>query len=158
MRTNKSKLRRVLCSILMLLMIFSSYVMAKYVSSVNGIGSASVAKWSVNWIGTGSNVLNLVSGNSDGSYTFNVTSASEVAASYSITVSNAPSGIEIKLDNESFQTVGSSGEITFNNVGSFSANDTNNIHEHTLTFNSPLAASLSGTNSIEVDVRFTQND
>lgn len=158
MKLNRLSVRRVLCSVLMLLMIFSSYVLAKYISSVSGSSSASVAKWAVNWAATSSSIVDLISGNSDGSYSFNVTSNSEVAASYSIIVSSMPSGMEIKLDNGSFQTAGVGGTVTFNNVGSFTASDVNYTHSHTLTFNSPLAANLTGANSVNVDVRFTQND
>ena len=157
MKKNKLFSRRMICIVSILLTMFSSYFLAKYISSSDGSSDASVAKWSVEYV-SNIDALNLVSGNTAGNYILNVTSVSEVSANYSIVISNAPNGMEVKVDDGTYQTIGTSGTVTFNNMGSFSVNDVNTTHTHTVTFNAPLESNMPSTNSIDIDVVFVQND
>ena len=157
MRKNRLALRRTICISVLLLTIFSSYFLAKYVSSFSGNDDAGVAKWSVDYT-SAIDTLNLVSGNNTGDFVLNVTSTSAVSASYSIVISNAPSGMEVKVDDGEYETIGASGSISFDNVGSFSANDTNSTHTHTVVFNAPLDSEMPSVNSVNVDVIFVQKD
>lgn len=153
----KKDLQKVIVVALLFVALFGSYFLAKYISSLDGNDNASVAKWSVEAV---SNVdtLNLVSGNIAGVYVLDVASLSEVSVSYSVILDNAPSGIEVKVDDGVYQTVGASGSITFDNVGSFVAGDTNSTHTHNITFNAPLETNVPSVNQVDIDVRFIQND
>ncbi len=148
---------RMICVSALILTIFSSYFLAKYVSSFSDNDNVSIAKWSVDYT-SDINTLNLVSGNNTGNYILNVTSTSAVSVNYSVVVSNMPGGMEVKVDDGEYETIGASGSITFDNVGSFSANDTNSTHTHTIVFNAPLDSEMPNINSINVDVIFVQKD
>lgn len=148
---------RTVCLVVLIVTIFSSYFLAKYVSTIVGSDSANVAKWSVDATPDVS-TLNLVSGNTAGVYTLTITSTSEVSTSYSVILDDVPSGMEVKIDNGSYQTADSSGDIIFNNVGSFAIGDATNTHIHSITFNSPLESNMPSINEVDIDVRFTQED
>ena len=61
----------------------------------------------------------------------------------------------MKIDDATYQTP-TNNKITFDNIGSFNANDENNEHTHTLTFNAPLDSNIVGESNINIDVIFVQ--
>ena len=144
--------------IFILLIICNSYFVAKYISSINGESNRSIAKWNVECNSTSPDTLSLVSGNHQESYTLNVTSISEVSANYSVKLSNVPNNLEVKIDNENFQTSDNNNVIEFNSIGSFTPNDINNTYSHTITFNAPLDMDIPSINNINIDVIFNQVD
>ena len=149
---------RIACLLLVALTIASSYTIAKYVSSMRGSSANGVAKWSVDATSNSSSTMNLVFGNDTGSYTLSITSTSEVSAGYSVVLSGVLSGMEAKIDSGSYQTADNSGNITFNNVGSFAASDVNSTHTHTVTFNAPLGSNIQSASGIDINVVFVQAD
>lgn len=142
---------------LVVVALFGSYFLAKYVSTLISGDGATVAKWTVEAV-SDTDTLNLISGNVVGVYTLNITSTSEVSASYSVVLSNVPSGLEVKIDDGQYQTAGSSGSIVFGNVGAFAAGGDDVAHTHTITFDSPLDSSALGINEVDVGVEFVQDD
>lgn len=143
---------------MILLTASGSYFIAKYTSLFQSGDDGTVAKWSVTSSSSSATTLNIVSGNATGTYTLDVTSTSEVSASYSIVLANVPSGIEVKVDNGAYHSPDGTGTIEFSNVGAFTPNLSNSTHSHTLTFNSLLDAGTPASNTIDIDVIFTQTD
>ncbi len=138
---------------------FSILTLSKYVSTSEKAGTSTIAKWEV-FTDTSDNendTLNIVSGNTPQNYILKVTSTSEVAATYSVFLTNLPDELEISIDNGEYQ-IPVNNEIIFINVGSFNASDNNSTHEHTLTFNAPLDSNIEEVNEISLDVLFEQNE
>ena len=135
---------------------FSMITLSKYTGKVTGNGAIAAAKWEVSLDTTGANsTLNLVSGNTTQNYILKVTSTSEVAANYSVILSDLPAEIEVAIDGGTYKKP-TNNKITFNNVGSFNANDSNTEHSHTLTFNAPLDSDIPSVNSVKLDVKIVQ--
>ena len=143
----------------MMCLLSNTYVIAKYNSSIGISGERSVSIWNVN-IDTsdnGSDNLNIVSGNLSASYIIKVSSLSEVSTTYSIILTNVPNGLEVKLDNGSYQTVVNN-TVQFNDVDMFLVSGNISEYTHVLSFNDPLNTSNSGLSSIDIDVVFNQID
>ena len=133
---------------------FSMNTLSKYTGLSSGNGNIDIAKWDVSIDTTGStNPINLVAGNGEKNYNLKVTSNSEVGVDYTIVLSNIPSGIQVSLDGTGF-SIPSNNKISF--TRSFNANDSNNEHNHTLTFKALLDSNVPSTNQIGIDVIFTQ--
>ena len=157
---NRVKKRVIICSILIVVIVANSYLLAKYRSSFSGSDSSSIAKWNVSYDDTdnATKEVNLVFGNqSIEQYTLKVTSISEVSSKYSIILSNVPSELEVSLDGGTYATP-TNNRIVFSNVGSFSVSDINMTHTHTLRFNAPLNANIGSTNYVDIDIKFEQTD
>lgn len=159
MKKLKIKKKTIIILVLIMLAFVNSYLLAKYTSSHTGSNSSRIAKWNVTYDVSDnlSDTLNLVSGNETKDYIINVTSTSEVAAKYSIVLSNVPSELEVKLDNGSYHTP-LNNVIEFNDVGSFRDNDMNTTFRHTLTFSAPLESNIASTNNVNINIRFDQID
>ena len=67
------------------------------------------------------------------SYTFKVSSSSEVDVTYDVIISNVPDKVQVKLDDGEFLGT-ETGEITINNAGTILYGSGDNENEHTLTF------------------------
>ena len=158
---NINKKKALICLIFLLIVISNSYIIAKYNSSIQSSGNVNVAHWkvNVNTNGNESNALNIISENTTADYEIEVSSTSEVALTYSIVLSNVPNGLEVKLDNANKKTP-TNNIITFDNVGAFVANGTQEerTRTHTLNFNDPLNTNNSGTKEINIDVVIDQID
>lgn len=157
MKKFKIKKRTIIVLILAIITFSNSYLIARYSSLVSGTNFGSVAKWQVSYdtSDNASDTINLISGNGTSSYIIKVTSVSEVAANYSIILSNVPSEMEVKIDNGVYETP-INNRIEFNNVGSFSGNNMNTTFTHTLTFNAPLESNIASTTNIGVNIEFSQ--
>lgn len=115
-----------------------------------------LADWDValNQNGISGNV-SAQAGGSDGSYLLKVVSNSEVDVIYSITVSNIPSGVTVKIDNGTFKPYSSS--VTFDDVGTINYSDQNHEKTHTLYFKANSGATLVNNQTVDIDVDFRQN-
>ena len=120
-------------------------------------GSIRTSAWSVSMNDTLSNdnISITPGGLANGTYTFSVTSNSEVDATYSIVVSNIPNNVEIKLDNGSFQTP-VNGTVTFANAGTILYSDQNKERSHSITFKANSNATTSNNNQININVEIRQ--
>ncbi len=159
MKKIKIRKKTIVIIILAIITFSNSYLIAKYTSLLSASNSAGVAKWNVTYdtSDNASNTLNLVSGNVTQNYIIKVTSASEVAANYSIVLSGVPSEMEVKIDGGSYQTP-ISNRIEFTNAGSFTGSDIRSTHTHTLTFNAPLESDIVATSNIGININFVQID
>ena len=154
----KKKFKIFLCLYLIFLTSHLTIVtLSKYSSKVKTNAEIEVAKWDVSLLDTEeSQDINIVSGNTEANYKLTVTSASDVATTYTIVLSNLPDGILVKLDDlKDFKTA-VDGKIEFTNAGSFSADDKNKFKEHILTFSAPLGTVEVANNEVSLKVIFTQ--
>ena len=61
-KRDKKSMKKVISVVLLVGVLFSSYFLAKYISSLDGADNTSVAKWSVEAV-PNTDTVNLVSGN-----------------------------------------------------------------------------------------------
>lgn len=123
---------------------------------IGSSGMINTATWSVALNQTGvNNSLQVMYDNLNANYTLNVTSTSDVDVQYTIVVRNIPSGVEVKLDNGSFQTP-SNNVVTFNNAGSIYYSDVSKEKTHVLTFKANNGATVVNNQTVTVDVDFKQ--
>ena len=123
---------------------------------IGSSGMINTATWSVALNQTGvNNSLQVMYDNLNANYTLNVTSTSDVDVQYTIVVRNIPSGVEVKLDNGSFQTP-SNNVVTFNNAGSIYYSDVSKEKTHILTFKANNGATVVNNQTVTVDVDFKQ--
>ena len=158
------KKKPVICLFLVIAVIISnSFFLSKYTSSITGASSKDVAKFDVSIVTSdnASDTLNMLSGTTEATYTVKVVSRSEVTSAYEIVLSNVPDGLQVSLDNGTYQTPVNS-TVTFSGINcsgcSFDINSNATEHTHTLKFFDPLNSSNSGTSSINIDVEFVQID
>ena len=132
---------------------------ARYTSDVEGDSNTGVAKWNVSVAPvTQTNTFNAIAGNTAPiDYTVRVTSTSEVSSSYSIVVTNIPSGVKVAIDNGTEQTP-TNNSITFSNVGTFNIGDVNNYRDHIITFSVPIESNAVNNNNINIQVVFSQKE
>lgn len=123
--------------------------------SANTASEFPIASWDVDVSTNSNNSMQLIANTtSTSSYTITVTSDSEVDTSYSIIVSNIPSGVQVKLDDGSFEPYSST--ITFSNVGTILYGAQPNTATHTLTFRANTGATPVNSQSVSVNVEFKQ--
>ena len=135
---------------------FSVNTLAKYTGTVSGTGETQVAKWEVSATPNSNSPMNIIAGNDTASYEITVTSTSEVGCSYSISLSNVPTGVMVKLDDKAPVTVGADKKVTFTNCGEFSANTQGQQRIHTLELKAGIDITPVSNNAIDVDVSFVQ--
>ena len=75
-----------------------SITYATYRFKTNGSGSIENASWDVSLIGNEDDI-ELISGNNEQAYLITVNNNSEVDITYSITITDLPDNVEVKLDN-----------------------------------------------------------
>ncbi len=126
-----------------------------YKRTTTGTKTIDVADWSVALDQTGvTGSVQVIEGDTNGgTYTLNVVSDSEVDVIYDITVSNIPSGVQVKLDGGTYLPENST--VTFTNAGIIPYGDGPNTH--TLTFKANNGATLVSNRTINIDVDFKQN-
>ena len=127
-----------------------------YKNGMNTTGLISAASWDVSLNQTGINSNLEVEPNSTISYTLNVVSNSEVNTKYSIIISNIPSGVVVKLDEEENFRIPNNGTVVIDNAGIilYSA-----VHQntHTLTFKANAGAPAVNNQEIDINVVFEQD-
>ncbi len=136
---------------------FSANTLAKYTGTVSGTGQTQIAKWDVSAVSNSNSTMNIIAGNDTATYEITVTSTSEVGCTYSIVLSNVPTGVKVKLDNESPVTVGADKIVTFNNCGRFYANNPGVVKVHTLVLEAGIDIPPVSNNSMNIDVSFVQD-
>ncbi len=126
-----------------------------YKRTTTGTKTIDVADWSVALDQTGvTGSVQVIEGDTNGgTYTLNVVSDSEVDVIYDITVSNIPTGVQVKLDGGTYLPENST--VTFTNAGIIPYGDGPNTH--TLTFKANNGATLVSNRTINIDVDFKQN-
>ena len=138
---------------------FSLRTFSKFVSIANNkTGTKDIAKWDVTLdTSSAANSIDLVSGNTTNTqdYILTVSSDSEVAVECSITVSNLPSGLSMKIDN-GVEHQESGGTITVNNFCTFTANDSNTNKSFILTFIAPINSNVVSNRTININVSCKQ--
>ncbi len=131
----------------------SSLGIYKRASSSSKIVDAALWDVALNQTGVNGNVQ-VTKGDANGNtYTLNVISNSEVDVTYDIIISNIPSGVQVKLDNRSFEQESST--VTITNAGIISYGAGSNTH--TLTFKANNNATLVNNHTVNIDVDFKQN-
>ena len=147
----KKKIKLIIIIILLCSFISVSY--AIYRSSTSGTATIQGASWSVSTSGN-NDTINLTSGSTQQAYTLTVNNNSEVDVSYSISLSNLPDGVKVKLDNNSYVQEDNN-QITFNDINALFVNKTT-TRNHTLTFTSILDAEEVSNQQISINVLFKQ--
>ena len=157
------KRRKLFVMFLIYLLLVSSYfslhTFSKYVSVTNDkTGTKGIARWNIELdTSSSSNVLNLVSGNdtNEQTYLLTITSTSEVKASCSLEITNIPTGVQVKLDNEQPVTEVNN-VVNIYDFCTFNANDQNNSRSYILKFIAPLNVNPISNQSIGIDVTCRQ--
>jgi len=119
-------------------------------------GIAGIAEWNVSITPDNNNSIQLRPNGTPGSYTLTVESSSEVDTSYSIVVSNIPSGVQVKINTENDFRIPTNNKVTFSNVGTILYNASPKTVTHTLTFKAVNGATLVNNQTVDVDVIFEQ--
>ncbi len=146
--------------IIMLLYLLSVFCIPSslgiYKQSATTSQNLSTASWQVALNQTGiSGTVTAEAGGNNGSYLLKVVSNSEVDVIYSVTVSNIPSGVTVKLDDNGFKPYSSS--VTFTDVGTINYSDQNHEKTHTLYFKASSGTNLMNNQTVNIDVDFKQN-
>lgn len=138
-------------------LLLTGITFSSYVTTVTGGESARVARFEVKAESIQGNSFMLTPGEAISTQTYNlrVESDSEVAVEYDIVLKNVPVGISVKLGSKTLQA-DANGEIRFEKVGTFAANDTNS-KDHALTFSASVAVEVASMD-IQVSVDFRQID
>ena len=124
--------------------------------SVASEASLVTAGWSVDMTEGADNELSIISNEmlSD-SYTFKVSSTSEVDVTYKLILTNVPDKVLVKLDNGSYQGT-ETGTITIDPAGTILYSDTEKEVTHTLTFKALDGATAVNNLEIGLDVVVSQ--
>ena len=139
--------------ILILFCVFSiSLAYSTLRNNYSGKGSIKGASWEVAMMGNSDNI-EITSGNSEQEYIITVNNNSEVDVVYSIQLTNLPSGVKVKLDDEEYK-MEDNNQITFKDVGTLLYGS--NSKKHTLTFSATLDAVEITNHDFNVNVQFKQ--
>ncbi len=141
-------------SVFSLSLLFSAKTLAKYIDSFDKDKEVVIAKWDVSIDTDANKNVNIISANTTQTYKVRVKSVSEVAAHYSIKLTNVPDGVSVYLDDETTPLPALNNEIIFDNVGTLNVGDTA-YHEHRLTFEADLTTEAA-TNEVNIEVLFEQ--
>ena len=141
-------------SVFSLSLLFSAKTLGKYIEKLDRGSEAAIAKWDVSIDTDANKNVNIISANTTQTYKVRVKSVSEVAADYSIKLTNVPDGVSVYLDDATTPVTSDNNEILFDNVGTLDVGDTE-YHEHRLTFEAALTADAS-TSEVNIEVLFVQ--
>ena len=146
------KLRLITLMIVAIVLIIIPTAFSMYKSNTNANGTLVLAEWDVSLNQTGvNNSLTVVSGGANDTYTLNIRSLAEVDVKYTIVISNLPAGVEVALDNGSFQSQVSN-TITFTNVGTILYTDVNKTKSHLLTFKAVSGTTAVNAQAVNINV------
>ena len=150
----------ILLPILMLLTLYALQTFGLLRNNGSATGSLPAAQWSVSRSQSAStDSIELIPNTSTDTYNLTVTSSSEVDVKYTVIVSNLPAGVEVQLDDGTFQTP-SNGTIRLTKsggvTGTINYNDDPKTKNHTLTFRAASSAQAISEQEIDIDVEFKQ--
>ncbi|MBR2708235.1 MAG: hypothetical protein IKE90_02230 [Bacilli bacterium] len=130
---------------------------AIYRGDGSATGTIDAATWSISRSQSASgDSLSVIPELASDVYNLTVTSNSEVDVVYTIIVSNLPTGVEVSLDNGTYQTP-TSGTVRISNAQTvINYNDTVKTKNHTLTFRATSSAQVVSDQEIDIDVEFRQ--
>lgn len=120
-------------------------------------GTIDAATWSISRSQSASgDSLSVIPELASDVYNLTVTSNSEVDVVYTIIVSNLPTGVEVALDDGTYQTP-TSGTVRISNAQTvINYSDTVKTKNHTLTFRATSSAQVVSDQEIDIDVEFRQ--
>jgi hypothetical protein len=154
----KIKKSFVICLIFLLIIISSSFFLAKYRSNIVGVSGSSVAKWNNNIeiISDNTILLDDKKVNSE-TLTFNLLSSSEVKSKFNVNIDNVPNNIKLTLSN----TMNNGSVLVLNNNITVSLNSSEEtftipMNETVITINDITMTSTLITDGI--DLLFTKNN
>ena len=128
-----------------------------YKRSTESTDLITTATWSValDQTGISSNVTATVGDANGSNYTLRLVNDSEVDVTYSITISNIPSGVDVKINGGSFITP-TNGTVTINNAGTINYTGSTEEVTRTLTFKANNGAATVNNQQVTIDVDFKQ--
>lgn len=119
-------------------------------------GDIDIAEWNVSVDSDDDENVSVVAGdNVAQEYSFNINNGSEVASTYSVTVSGVPAGVKVGIDGDNDLHNPSEGVVVFSDAGELDAGETK---IRTIRFVATFDASKSANNNISIDVDFTQKE
>ncbi|MBR7041873.1 MAG: hypothetical protein IKI04_00045 [Bacilli bacterium] len=140
--------------IFVLLALYIPFSLGLLKNRANLPSPVSFARWDVSADFDLNGSMHLVPNSGTSSYSIVVSSDSEVDTDYSIIVSNIPSGVQVKLDNDEFQPYSST--VTFSNAGTILYGAGVNSATHTISFRANTGAPFVNNQSVGVNVEFKQ--
>jgi len=156
---NKEKLfLRIGIVVTVLSLIILPPTLAIYRDNLDLSTDVALADWEVSLNQTGENsLLEVVPGtaNDTDTYTLNIQSLSEVDVKYTIIISNLPSGVEVALDDGTFQ-VQTNNTVTFTNAGTILYTDASDVKSHVLKFKATSGASIVNNQTVDINVLVEQ--
>ena len=119
--------------------------------------SLTAARWNVSLNQNGiSDSVTATIGNANGaSYTLKLVNGSEVDVTYSITISNIPSGVVVMINGGSYLTP-QNGTVTISNAGTINYSSSPVEVTRTLTFKANNGAATVNNQPVTIDVDFKQ--
>ena len=128
-----------------------------YKNSTTSSKSISPAAWNVslNQTNISPNVTATIGAVNGSTYTLKLVNDSEVNVSYSITISNIPSGVDVMINGGSYLTP-SNGIVVIPNAGTINYTGSSVEVTRTLTFRANNGASLVNNQQVTIDVDFKQ--
>ena len=154
----KSKLLIFVCILMVFVFLVIPLSRAIFKSISGGTGTISTAAWDVaiDQTGLSSSVIT-AKGDANGTdFTLKLVSESEVDVTYSITISNIPSNVDVKLNGGTFQTP-TNGTITFTDAGTINYTGSPVEVTRTITFKANGSATLVNAQQVTVSVDFKQS-
>lgn len=152
--------KKIQLSLVFIVMVFAiiATTFAIFRSHGSATGTINAATWSISRSQSASgDSLSVIPELASDVYNLTVTSNSEVDVVYTIIVSNLPTGVEVSLDNGTYQTP-TSGTVRISNAQTvINYNDTVKTKNHTLTFRATSSAQVVSEQEIDVDVEFKQS-
>ena len=149
--------RNIIIIALVLLFVFPA-TYAIYKKMVFGTGLVNAAEWSVALNQTGQNNNLSVVPDPNGttaSYTVNVRSDSEVDVTYSIVISNLPSGTSVSLDGGNYHQE-TNNQVILSGVGSIPYNDSIRTRSHVVRFKAGSNAAVVSNQEVSINVVMNQ--
>lgn len=143
--------------VIMLFVFCATKTFAIYRKNASADGDLSAATWSISRsTSQQGDSIDVIPELASDTYNLTVTSSSEVDVTYTIIISNLPSGVEVLLDNDTTNVyTPTSGTITID-AGTINYNDAIKTKNHTLTFRATSNAQYVNSQEIDIDVEFKQ--
>ncbi len=119
--------------------------------------SLTAAKWdvSLNQNGINGNVTATIGNANGASYTLKLVNGSDVDVTYSITISNIPSGVVVMINGGSYLTP-QNGTVTISNAGTINYSSSPVEVTRTLTFKANNGAATVNNQQVTINVDFKQ--
>jgi hypothetical protein len=130
-----------------------------YKNSATSTQSLSTSSWdvSLNQANISPNVTATIGQANGSTYTLKLVNDSEVNVSYSITISNIPSNVDVMINGGSYLTP-TNGTVTIPNAGTINYTGSPVEVTRTLTFRANNGASLVNNQQVTIDVDFKQTN